>query len=312
VDRDVQRALADIRRHHKDEDLKPPTQNQSGGTTPPVKTENIGNSTAVNNVKNQPKKRINGSENHVIGPVLPEAPANNLPERSFYTYLFLEKNWRYLFATSMCWFLLDFAFYGLGISSPRQLGQIWDDTSPKNSTVPYWENPFNSHTTLYWQLFDSAKEYVYTICFGSLTGSILLYFTIDYIPRKGFLVISFIVLSVLFVITAILVKFADFTPGHWATVVFYALCQFFFNFGEFLLISTISMAPKRTVLMGSFPGPNTLTFIVSQLTLYIRPTQYTGYVVQLSLTSPVHRFLQRSFLPNFVVDAMVSPQLQAS
>lgn len=259
VDRDVKRALADVQRHHKKNDYRPTAH--SGSAVASMSGNSIGVSSGVNYPGRQVTSRVSGNQansnqanddqvnenqgNHnnandgrVPNPGLatPRASANIPNERTFYSYLFKEGNWRYLFATSFCWALLDFAFYGLGISSPRQLGQIWDNTGPpRNTTLPYWENPFDSNTTLYWQLFNSAKEYVYTICFGSLAGSILLYFIIDYIPRKAFLVRSFLILSFLFIITATLIATVEFRRGHWATVVFYALCQFFFNLGEFIL-----------------------------------------------------------------------------
>jgi len=36
-----------------------------------------------------------------------------------YEYFIEQGSWRFLAGTSTCWFLLDFAFYGLGINSPR-------------------------------------------------------------------------------------------------------------------------------------------------------------------------------------------------
>lgn len=152
---------------------------------------------------------------------------------SFHEYLIQDGNIRYLFATAFCWFLLDFAFYGLGINSPPQLGQIWAGSYPANMTLPSWEDPYDSNTILYWQLFDSIKEYMFTICFGSLAGSIVLFLIIDKVPRKGFLIWSFVGLSVLFAAIAGLIEGVDFKRGHWTTVVFYALCQFVFNLGNF-------------------------------------------------------------------------------
>jgi PHS family inorganic phosphate transporter-like MFS transporter len=39
-------------------------------------------------------------------------------------YFINEGNWMWLAATSACWFLLDFAFYGLGIDNPRRIAAI--------------------------------------------------------------------------------------------------------------------------------------------------------------------------------------------
>jgi MFS transporter, PHS family, inorganic phosphate transporter len=180
-------------------------------------------------------------------------------------FLWTEGNWRYLFATSMCWFLLDFAFYGLGINNPRQLAAIWAGTSPNfstnltdwrdstslsncipdanmqslnfttNITHPHdWENPFDGNITMYQELNDNAMQYIATISSGSLAGSILLLMAINRIRRKAWLMLSFWVLAGLFAITAGTLRLVGFTPSHWATVVFYAICQFLFNLGEFV------------------------------------------------------------------------------
>jgi PHS family inorganic phosphate transporter-like MFS transporter len=51
---------------------------------------------------------------------------------SFWRFLWDEGNLRYLFATSSCWFLLDFTFCGLGINNPRVIAAIW---RPSNQTA---------------------------------------------------------------------------------------------------------------------------------------------------------------------------------
>jgi PHS family inorganic phosphate transporter-like MFS transporter len=157
----------------------------------------------------------------------------------------------------MCWFSLDFAFYALGINNPRQISAIWDNYLPlpernntrydwpstlliginnptsSNETVPDWQNPFDPSTNIYHELFDSAKQYILTICCGSLVGSLLLLYYINNIPRKMWLVYSFLILALLFAVLGAFYKRAAFTESHWAIVVFYILCQLFFNLGTF-------------------------------------------------------------------------------
>lgn len=179
-------------------------------------------------------------------------------------FLFTEGNWRYLIATSMCWFLLDFAFYGLAINNPRQLAAIWAATSPSNSarlydwrnatrpsycqptdlqnvtlssnsSQPYdWQNPFNPGSDMYWELFDNAKQYIITISSGSMVGSIVLIFAINRIRRKTWLIISFWILAGFLAITAATLRTVEFWPSHPTTIALYIVCQFFFNFGAFL------------------------------------------------------------------------------
>jgi PHS family inorganic phosphate transporter-like MFS transporter len=175
---------------------------------------------------------------------------------TFYQHFWTNGNIRYLAATSLCWFFLDFAFYALGINNPRQIGAIWDESLPipesnataydwpttlliglnnpilSNATIPDWQNPFHPGTNIYQELYRSAKEYILTISCGSLTGSVVLLLFVDYIPRKNWLVGSFIILAVLFAILGSFYATVEFTPRHWVTVTFYILCQFFFNVGE--------------------------------------------------------------------------------
>jgi MFS transporter, PHS family, inorganic phosphate transporter len=175
-------------------------------------------------------------------------------------FLFTEGNWRYLAATSLCWFLLDFAFYGLGINNPRQLAAIWASTpfnftalhDWRNMTTPSfcqlpnsqqialtlnhtydWQNPFDPDSDMYWELFSNAKQYIITISCGSMGGSIVLLLLGDRISRRKWLMYSFLILAASFATTAIVLQHVELTDRHSATIVFYVICQFFFNFGVF-------------------------------------------------------------------------------
>lgn len=55
----------------------------------------------------------------------PAVPLQIEDKPTFYRYIFQEGNFRYLLASSACWFLLDFCFYALGINSPRPLAALW-------------------------------------------------------------------------------------------------------------------------------------------------------------------------------------------
>ena len=199
-----------------------------------------------------------------------QAPSSVAPESikiTFYQHFFEDGNWRYLFATAFCWFFLDFAFYALGINNPRQISAIWDNYLPlpernntrydwpstlliginnptfSNETVPDWQNPFDPNTDIYHELFNSAKQYIITISSGSLAGSLALLYFIDNIPRKMWLVYSFLTLAVLFAVLGAFYKYAAFTESHWSIMVFYILCQFFFNFGTFCRLSKVEDRP---------------------------------------------------------------------
>lgn len=150
-------------------------------------------------------------------------------------YFLYDGNWKYLFATSACWFLLDFAFYGLGINSPRQLAAIWAShpAEPSESLVAGWQDAFDLQTNLYTKLFRDAKQYIITISTGSLLGSVILIYLIDKMRRKTWLIVSFLILAITFAITAATLRAVEFRGQHWLTVTLYIIFQFFFNLGEF-------------------------------------------------------------------------------
>ncbi|KAE8448804.1 hypothetical protein EG329_008806 [Mollisiaceae sp. DMI_Dod_QoI] len=196
-----------------------------------------------------------------------QEPAYPPPSQvTFWQFLWNEGNIRYLFATSACWFLLDFAFYGLGMNNPRQNAAIWRPSSQianstwpsshnsssydniSNVTLPDWQNPFDPGTNFYGENFDDARQYVITVSIGSMLGSILLIVFINRQSRRRLLIQSFAVLSILFLATGIVLHYTEFEGAHWVTIILYMFCQFFFNF-----------------------GPNSLTFIISA---EIFPTKY--------------------------------------
>jgi MFS transporter, PHS family, inorganic phosphate transporter len=165
-------------------------------------------------------------------------------------FFWTEGNGKYLLGTSICWFLLDFAFYGLGINNPRVIAQIWastpvPDTSAGDDTLD-WQNPtdglnpIDPGPAIYETLKQDGIRSIITVSAGSLLGSIILIKAINYIPRKAWLVWSFLGLGVLFAVVGGSYFRAQNTDLHALTITLYILCQLLFNL-----------------------GPNTLTFIVS-------------------------------------------------
>lgn len=177
------------------------------------------------------------SDNDGAGGVAEDEPPNYFTYRELREYFWVEGNWRYLVATSMCWFLLDFAFYGLGINSPIKLAAIWASAQSSTTTPSEdWQNPYVVNgKQIYNVLFENAKQYIITISTGSILGSVALILLIDKIPRIKWLIGSFIILALFFMITAATLSTVEFTPTHSLTIVFYTICQFFFNFGTCLV-----------------------------------------------------------------------------
>ena len=149
-------------------------------------------------------------------------------------YFWLKGNWRHLAGTASTWFLLDFAFYGLGINNPSTVAKIWFPSPVKwDAKTPKWQKDASTAgANIYDILLADAKEAIITTSIGSLVGSLILIKIINYIPRKTILAWSFVVLAVLLAVTGSTFFKAFETDLHALTIVFYVLCQLAFNLGE--------------------------------------------------------------------------------
>ncbi|KAK4031645.1 hypothetical protein C8A01DRAFT_41904, partial [Parachaetomium inaequale] len=81
-------------------------------------------------------------------------------------YFFKQGNWRTLAGTSMCWFLLDIAFYGLGMGNPSTLAKLWTYSPDKVlGDVPSWNpNAARPGASIFDALRDNAVQNLITVC----------------------------------------------------------------------------------------------------------------------------------------------------
>lgn len=116
-----------------------------------------------------------------------------------------------LFGTSMSWFFLDLAFYGLGFSSASLMSIMG----------------FHERDNLYSYLRNTATGQIVLICAGALPGYWLTVFTVDSLGRKPIQIAGFAVLTIIFCVLGF--AWQGLTTTH--LLVLYILAQFFFNFG---------------------------------------------------------------------------------
>jgi MFS transporter, PHS family, inorganic phosphate transporter len=157
------------------------------------------------------------------------------------------------------------------MGSPRIISKLWTYVPPgipdTTKPVPSWQsNQVYPASNIYDVLRTNATQNLITVCIGSLTGSILLLLIINYVPRKQFLMYSFIWLAALFFVTGISFFSVFHTHNHAVSIVLVALCHFSFNLGKHDY--KVGKWFSRT---DPFLGPNTLTFI---LPAEIFPTRY--------------------------------------
>jgi MFS transporter, PHS family, inorganic phosphate transporter len=176
--------------------------------------------------------------------------------KTFGKYMFGdEQGSKKLIVVSLLWLLLDFAFYGTGLDSPSTLSTLWVDRDPPPSAgtagLGSWnEDVANPNATIARTISANAERSLELSSAAALAGSLAIIPLINLVDRRKLLTWTSAILAVLFLVTAFCVRYLYATPGHVASMVFYAIAQFVFNL-----------------------GPNTLIFI---LAAEIFPTEFRG------------------------------------
>ncbi|CAH6722974.1 inorganic phosphate transporter Pho84p [[Candida] jaroonii] len=136
------------------------------------------------------------------------------PKASFHDFVSHFSQWKYgkiLLGTAGSWFLLDVAFYGLGLN-----------TSVILQTIGY-----AGQDNIYDKLYNSAAGNLIIICAGSLPGYWVSIATLDTLGRKWVQFTTFFLLTIIFCV----IGFAYHKLGQHGLLAFYVLAQFFQNFG---------------------------------------------------------------------------------
>ncbi|KAL6714800.1 hypothetical protein ACLMJK_007060 [Lecanora helva] len=183
----------------------------------------------------EPSLHSNAQADGVVVELLEDPNQIKASRQDFYKYLFTDGNWTDLFATSVGWMLLDFTFYLLGVNSssfvPRMYGE---ERGPS-------ERPYQL-------LIRNARHIMESTTIGSLVGGLLAILIMHHYSRRKIQAYGFLVLGALFVIVGALYMTLPTTNAHAVIVVFYGICQLFYNL-----------------------GPNTTTFIIPAESF---PTRY--------------------------------------
>ncbi|KUI55180.1 Repressible high-affinity phosphate permease [Cytospora mali] len=121
------------------------------------------------------------------------------------------KNLEALLGTTLSWFLLDIAFYGLGL----------------NSSIFLEPTGYASGHDLYHKLYNNAIGLMILSIAGSIPGYWTAVLTIDTVGRKTLQVFGFVALTPIFCILG----FAYYNLTSHAMLALYAIAQFLFNLG---------------------------------------------------------------------------------
>lgn len=161
----------------------------------------------MGNAKEEEIEELRATETHneeIISP----------PKASWKDFVAHFSQWKHgkiLIGTAGSWFMLDVAFYGLGLNSATILQTIG----------------FASSKNIYKKLYNSAAGNLILICAGSIPGYWASVATMDTVGRKPIQLFGFAILTVLFCI----IGFAYHKIGEHGLLGLYIICQFFQNFG---------------------------------------------------------------------------------
>ncbi|KID75582.1 Repressible high-affinity phosphate permease [Metarhizium brunneum] len=138
----------------------------------------------------------------------------DLPRASWadvFAYFGEWKNFKVLVGTTMSWFFLDLAFYGLGL----------------NQNVVLHAIGYGSGSNMYYKLYNQAVGTIILTAAGSLPGYWTAIFTIDTVGRKPLQICGFLLLTIVFGVQGF--RLHDLSEG--SMLALYIIGQFLFNAG---------------------------------------------------------------------------------
>jgi len=142
------------------------------------------------------------------------APQLETPKASWTDFFGHIGQWKYgkvLLGTAGSWFLLDVAFYGVGLNNATILTAIG----------------YAGGKTAYEYFYNIAVGNMILVCAGAIPGYWVTVATVDTVGRKPIQMMGFIILTIMFCIMGFGYK----QIGENGLLACYVIAQFFFNFG---------------------------------------------------------------------------------
>jgi PHS family inorganic phosphate transporter-like MFS transporter len=144
------------------------------------------------------------------------APKMEIPQASFKDFFRHYGQWKYgkvLLGTAGSWFLLDVAFYGIGLNATTILTAIGYGSGNAPNVYEYF--------------YRLAAGNLILVCAGAIPGYWVTVATVDTIGRKPIQLMGFVILTIIFCIMG----FGFYAIGNNGIFACYVLANFFFNFG---------------------------------------------------------------------------------
>lgn len=143
-------------------------------------------------------------------------------------YFWTEGNWQTLTAVSMCWLLLDFGYYGIGLSNPQFLAKTWGNLHI-SSARPVWQTNDDPDANIYDMFMNTSAQALVILNTGSFAGGILWILLSSRINRVSLQKYGFLALAALFI--ALGTEFITVHKEGPLAITLYVCGQLLFNFG---------------------------------------------------------------------------------
>ncbi|OQD81328.1 hypothetical protein PENANT_c028G06038 [Penicillium antarcticum] len=200
---------------------------------------------------------------------LPPATLNShwrLARTDVIRYFWTEGNWRSLAGCSLAWLLLDFGFYGIGLSSPQFLAKTLGALH-LSSPAPNWKTDDRPNANIFQMFLDTSVRGLVVLNVGSFVGGILLIIFAHRLDRVALQKYMFLALAALFI--ALGTMFVCLYSGPPAVVTLYIIGQIMFNFGPnattYMIPAEIFPTRYRATCHGLSAGAGKLGSILVQI-----------------------------------------------
>lgn len=189
-----------------------------------------------------------------------------LSKRDMIQYFWKERNWITLVGTMLAWLLLDFGFYGIGLSSPKFLAKTWGSLDIHGAT-PSWKTSENSNVSVFDMFFNTSVHALLILNLGSFVGGVLMISFASKINRVSLQKYGFLALAALFIAmgTMFITVQREGTPA----IALYVIGQLLFNFGPntttYMLPAELFPTRYRATCHGLSAGAGKLGSILVQV-----------------------------------------------
>ena len=147
-------------------------------------------------------------------------------------YFWTEGNWRYLFATSLSWFVVDFSTFSLDIKEAQTLSKFWYGPTILVKDPETWDsNTVDLNASIFDVVIQNCFHISVIQSVPTITGSILFILFITRVNRKMLTWVMFLVTGTLLVITGVTLLETVGTQSWGTAIAIYAFTKFSNAFG---------------------------------------------------------------------------------